>query len=201
MKYLSSVFFIVTALALASCSAPKPGSPEAIVLQQKTIQDQKNQQALRAVEEMPEWFLNPPVDGVLIHATGTNRSTDLQMSMDKALQDAKASLADKLQGMMSGKMKQFLGETGVEDNVELVQEAEKVTNSIFVDVNMAGYRVVERKVLPDNGVFRTYILVSYAVGDANNILVEQIKKNTILNSKIRASKAYSELEGEMARVR
>lgn len=37
---------------------------------------------------------------------------DMQLAIDKAIQDSKARLADKLQGVISGMTKQFIAERG-----------------------------------------------------------------------------------------
>jgi len=52
-------------------------------------------------------------------------------------------------------------------------------------------------VLPQSAGFRSYVLVSYPVGEANRVLLESIKRNTVLNSKLAATEAYAELERDV----
>ena len=42
-----------------------------------------------SVEEIPEWFLNQDEIGDLLSSRGTSTSSDLQMSIDKAMLAAK----------------------------------------------------------------------------------------------------------------
>ena len=53
------------------------------------------------------------------------------------------------------------------------------------------------EVFPQGRMFRTYVLLEYPVGSANDILVSQIRKNRLLYSKIRSSESFLELEGEV----
>jgi hypothetical protein len=46
-------------------------------------------------------------------------------------------------------------------------------------------------------MYRTYILLEYPIGGANDILVEQIRKNRLLYAHVRASQSFSQLEVEV----
>jgi hypothetical protein len=38
------------------------------------------------------------------------------------------------------------------------------------------------------------VLIRYPLGELNKIAVEQVRQNTVLNAKLRASKAFEDLE-------
>lgn len=54
--------------------------------------------------------------------------------MDKSILDAKVRLADKLQGGFSGKMKQFIEESGYADNVQVAGDVQKDFSNLFAGV-------------------------------------------------------------------
>lgn len=184
-------------LTISACATPKPGTPEATYLEHQQAKVDQKKQASESISAMPEWFNSPPADGIIINSAATGFSNDMQFAIDKATQDAKAGLADKLNGLMSGKMRKFISESGSADNVELQHDADKVSKSLFVNVSLAGYTVKEQKVIQQGTGFRSYVLVSYPIGQANRLLMERIKENSLLNSKLAASKAYEELDRDI----
>jgi cell division FtsZ-interacting protein ZapD len=52
-------------------------------------------------------------------------------------------------------------------------------------------------VLALGGGYRAYALVQYPLGQANRMLLDQIRKNARLETKVQASKAYQELEKDV----
>ena len=55
----------------------------------------------------------------------------------------------------------------------------------------------EVKIVPVGTSYRTYVLLAYPIGEANRVLVDQLRKNTVLAAKIRSVKAFKELENEV----
>ena len=76
-----------------------------------------------------------------------------------------------------------------------------LTSNLITEVNVAGYDQEDAKVLSQGNKYRVYVLLKYPVGKANRLLVDQVKKNRILEGKMRASKAFKELEEEIQRNR
>jgi len=194
---LALVANVVLSLAITGCATVQSGSPEAIYREQQEQKQQLKKQAAESVAEAPSWFTELPPDGIVIYAATTNYSTEMQLAIDKAIQDAKGQLADKVQGVISGKTKQFIAESGMAENVQVVSDLQKISISLFTNVNLAGYSVQKQKVIPQGTGFRSYVLMHYPLGQANRLLLEKIKANTILNSKLAATEAYAELEREV----
>lgn len=187
----------LVALTVSACATPKPGTPEAAYQDQQQLKADQKKHAAESISEMPDWFRTPPEDGIALNAVATAFSNDMQLSLDKAVQDAKGTLADKFQGLMSGKMKQFIAETGTGDNAELQKETTKVSSSLFTNVSLAGYSIKNQKVIQQGAGFRSYVWVGYPIGQANRLLVEKIRENALLSTKFAASKAYEELERDI----
>jgi hypothetical protein len=49
--------------------------------------------------------------------------------------------------------------------------------------------------------YRAYVLLRYPVGDANKIVRDQVRKSNQLESRLRASKAFQDLEKEIEAAR
>jgi len=190
------VLFTSTSL-MGGCVTPKPGSPEAEIAKEEARIDATE----NTVEQLPDWFINPPQNDNSVFAAGTATSPDIQLAMDKSILNAKRTLADRINGLMSSKMKEFITEVGSGEDTEVVSEVERVTSNLITEVNVAGYRQAEAKILPQGKQYRAYVLLEYPSGSANKILVDQVKKNKILEARLRASKAFQELEDEIKRAR
>lgn len=184
-------------LGLAACSTPQPGSPEAYAMAEKKAKDERVAAVKDAADDLPSWYLSPPMDANSLYSPGTAVSGDLQMAIDKATLNAKHELASRLNSTVSSKFKQFVGETGAAEDPVVMTETERVTQSTIAEVNVAGYNLKERKVQPQGTQYRAYVLVQYPLGAANRILVDQVKKSQVLESKLRASKAFQDLEAEI----
>ena len=201
MKYKLLVLPIL--LLVASCaSKPEPGSPEAAARSAEVENDRREKAVGNTVDEMPEWYLEPNcrLDLVLC-STSTATSGDLQMAVDKAIIDAKATTADKLSGLMNGKVSRYIEELGSQGDQSLYDEASRVISGLFVDVNLAGYRITQKSVQQEGSRYRAYVLLEFPIGEANMRLVEEIKKNERLESRLRATEAYKDLELEVQRYR
>lgn len=184
-------------LGLAACATPDPGSPEAYALAQKKAKEERVAAVKDTADEMPSWYLSPPTDATSLYGPGTAVSGDLQLALDKATLNAKHDLAARLNGTLSSKFKQFVSESGAAEDALVLTETERVTQSTVAEVNLAGYQLKERKVQPQGTQYRAYVLVQYPLGNANRVLMDQVKKNQALESKLRASKAFQDLESEI----
>lgn len=195
MKHVVKLVFGLSALSLITAcqTVAEPGSPEALA--------QEKEQKMAAVQatsqEMPWWFLTPPVYEGYLSATGTATSADLQLALDKAVLFAKRDLADRINSTLSSKMKSFVAETTTDNATELVSEIERITRNLVSEVNLSGYTREEVEVKPSGTNFRVYVLLNYAVDEANRLLVDQVKKSSLLETRMRASKAFQELEKDL----
>ena len=120
------------------------------------------------------------------------------MSIDMATINAKRTLADRIAGELSSQIKAYVAESGELGHTDVVSlDVEKVTKNVIANVNVAGYVPEEVKIVPVGTSYRTYVLLAYPIGEANRVLVDQLRKNTVLAAKIRSVKAFKELENEV----
>ena len=185
------------ALALAACSSPKPGTPEFV--QKK--EDEQQKAAVKAVEQsvakVPAWVAQPPESPNAWYEIGVESSTDMQMAMDMAMLSAKRSLAFRLAGRVSAMMKNGASQTGTSEDPVVVNEIDRVAKIVATDVNIAGFVREKQEIQQDGKKYKVFVLLRYPLGESNKVIADQVKKSAILDAKVRASKAFQELEQEI----
>ena len=194
---IQRTFVIGLTITAAACASPQPGTPAFTVQQEQKKQEDRVQAVKASVSDLPSWYTSPPIDEFSIYAPGTATSSDLQFAEDKAVLGAKRALADRINSKLSAKMKEFISESGAGENSQVLAESERVTHNLITEVNLSGYSTTEKKYIPSGTQYRVYVLLQYPLGSANRILVDQVNKNNILEGKLRASKAYQELEKDI----
>jgi hypothetical protein len=190
-------FAVLGVLTLAACSSPEPGTPAWTAHQEQKKQEARVEAVKSSVDDLPSWYTSPPNDEFSIYAAGAATSADLQFAEDKAILGAKRNLADRINSKLSSKMKEFVSESGAGENTQVQAESERVTSNLITEVNVAGYTVTQKKFVPSGQQYRAYVLLQYPLGGANRILVDQVNKNNVLQGKLRASKAFQELEQDI----
>jgi len=201
MKKLNTVVGLSVAVLLISCASPKPGTPEFVQKKEEDQQKAAVETVKQTISKVPVWYTTPPVDINSIYQGATESSPDLQRSVDKAVMTAKSQLASKLGDRVSQKIRDFATETGTVNDEQIVRTIETTRQSVALDVNVAGYVLEKSEVVQENGRYRAYVLLRYPLGENNKVIVAQVKKNAVLDSKLRASKAFEELEREIESVK
>ena len=161
----------------------------------KKVYDYKTKLANEQVDKMPEWYTKIPVDEESIYAVGTAVSPDLQLTVDIAVLNAKTTLADRINGRVRSQTKTFIAKIGAEEtDTSVLSEVEKATKNIIADVDVAGYKVSESSVVANGTQYRAYVLLEYSDKEANKIIMNRLRKDRMLLSKIRSTKAWKELD-------
>jgi hypothetical protein len=183
---------IASALLLSACASgpPAPGTPEFAALKHDTDVAQTKTAAVEA----PEWFVNPPKDSGFVYAAGSASSSDLQFSLDKAILNAKYQLADQVNGKLSGKQKDFISENGG----HALGTSERATSNVIADVALPGYQVVNRKVVPLETQYRSYVLLKFAVMRTD---APQAAAADQASAQRQAKAAFDDLEAELVTVK
>ena len=184
---------------LGWCSTPKPGSPEAFLKKQEEKREQRREMISNTIEELPDWFTELPQSENAIHSVGSGTSPDLQLAIDKSILNAKRTLADRIEGRLSSQVKNYVTETGKGMAPPTLQDTERVTKNIMREVNVAGYSVKEMEILPHNTFFRVYVLLTYPVGEANEMLQLYKQRTNSRRSGDAAKESYKELDAERLR--
>lgn len=111
--------------------------------------------------QVPEWYLVPGEDSEsVVFASATSVSDDMEFAIAKASHQARVILAEKIASTATESMKQFKSDNAKGGTSLSTQTTEMVTKSEFNDVNVSGYRIIQKKVYREDDMYRVYVLVS-----------------------------------------
>ncbi len=145
---------------------------------------------------VPDWFVNPPSDPNYLYAANTQTSQDLQLAIDKATTGARSEIGRQIEAKLKSLQKKFTEETGSGEDAQLLQMFSQAEKTI-VSTTLSGSKIKKQKQIRDGKMWRSYVLVEYPIGAANEAFLKQLKKNQQMYTRFRAAKAFEELEGEV----
>ena len=190
IKLISSV--VAIAIGLGACQTNKESitaNPQ-IVYQTNTVSQQ--------VEQIPEWYLNIPSADDTIYSSGSARAPDLQLAVDIAILNAKTTLADRINGKLDSMTKSFVAKIGSDDlDTSVLNEIEKTSKNVIASVDVAGYIIDKSDVTQEGAQYRAYVLLAYNNEEATKVLMNRMKRDKMIYSRIRSTEAWKELEEEV----
>ncbi len=111
--------------------------------------------------EVPTWYLNPGADSEdTVYSASTAVSDNLEFAVSKASHQARIVLAEKIASTASETLKQYNSDNAKGGTSTSRQMTEQVTKSEFSNVNVSGYRLIEKKIYRDGDMYRAYVLMS-----------------------------------------
>ena len=190
IKLISSV--VAIAIGLGACQTNKESitaNPQ-IVYQTNTVSQQ--------IEQIPEWYLNIPSADDTIYSSGSARAPDLQLAVDIAIMNAKTTLADRINGKLDSMTKSFVAKIGSTDlDTSVLNEIEKTSKNVIASVDVAGYVVDKSDITQEGAQYRAYVLLAYNSEEATKIMMNRMKRDRMIYSRIRSTEAWKELENEV----
>jgi len=190
IKLISSA--VAIAIGLGACQTNKESitSNPQIVYQTNTVSKQ--------IEQIPEWYLNIPSADDTIYSSGSARAPDLQLAVDIAVMNAKTTLADRINGKLDSMTKSFVAKIGSNDlDTSVLNEIEKVSKNVIASVDVAGYIIDKSDVTQEGTQYRAYVLLAYNNEEATKVLMNRMKRDKMIYSRIRSTEAWKELENEV----
>jgi len=169
--------------ALCAC-----GGPKTVDLSPRSSED--------TIKDIPKWFLEPETDSEHLFANASGTSRDLQVALNKARTTAQADLAQQLGTRLGNLTRQFSEETGMEEDSELLSQFSSATKAV-TDQSMSGARVDKQELLSERNIYRAYVQMSLPIGRANQLLMDKIRSNKQLYTRLRATEAYADLDREL----
>jgi len=192
--------FGLAAVGVAGCSST-PTDPKEIALAMQQKQQEAQMQAIKdVVEQAPSWYVSPPSDTGYMYGAGTATSGDLQFAIDKASLNAKRAVADQVHSKLSADMKDYLEESGGSIAAPAAVHDERTVHNVVAEVDLQGYEVMQRKVVPAGGGYRAFVLVRYPITAAAQQMSsadQAPKPASDMSASLRASKAFQDLEAEI----
>ena len=190
IKLISSA--VAIAIGLGACQTNKESitaNPQ-IVYQTNTVSKQ--------IEQIPEWYLNIPSAEDTIYSSGSARAPDLQLAVDIAIMNAKTTLADRINGKLDSMTKSFVAKIGSDDlDTSVLNEIEKTSKNVIASVDVAGYVVDKSDITQEGTQYRAYVLLAYNSEEATKIMMNRMKRDRMIYSRIRSTEAWKELEEEV----
>ena len=187
----------VSAVALLSaCGANNPKS----VVDTPEIRYQ-TAKVERAVSIVPDWYKKMPEKKGSIFTVGTATAPDLQLAVDIATLNGKVVLADRINGKLKAMTKSWIAKFGQSDvDARVMTEIEKVAKNVSANVDVAGYNPVKTDVTTAGTQYRAFVLLEYSDKEAQKIIFNRLRKDRLVYSRIRSTKAWEELEEQVNKV-
>ena len=158
----------------------------------------KSEQVSKQITNIPDWYLNMPTDEEAIYSSGSAKAPDLQLAVDIAILNAKTVLADRINGKLSSMTKSFIAKIGSSDlDTSVLSEIEKVSKNVVAEVDVAGYSVTKSDVTQDGTQYRAYVLLEYSNEEAIKIMMNRMRKDRMVYSRLRSTEAWKELENQV----
>ena len=158
-------------------------------------EEEEKAEVVQSVENIPQWFLIPPDGGkVAAFATATWESSNLQSARKFAENQALESLALTLDSRVTLQINTMIDQVGLNDDETLATEMTSVGNTTVREASTTGYKIEEIDVQTKGTKYVVYILLKLRFSEADNILMKQIKSTDTSEGKLKASKAFQELE-------
>ena len=151
-----------------------------------------------ATSQIPEWFKVLPKEDNIIYTVGSASSPDLQLAVDMATLNAKYTLADRINGKLDAMMKTFTSKIGSDDiDSSVLSEVEKVSKNVIASVDVAGYNPKEVEVQASGTQYRAFVLLEYSDEEARKIIINRLRKDQMVYSKLKSTNAWKELENSV----
>jgi len=189
---LTLILCIGTGLFLTGCGG-KEIAP--VVQQTQQPQQQQNQpQSALVATTVPEWVDKPPLDDdEFLYVVELGSSRDLGRARRKAVQNARAALALKVEAGVTVLVKSFEEEVGEGADVEVNALFSQVSKSV-ADQTLLGSGNVKTHVEKGELNNTVYVLMELPRGNVNAGVVDAIKREKSLYTRFRASEGFKEME-------
>ncbi len=149
------------------------------------------------ISKTPDWFLQNDNNPDAIYVTATEGAVDMQLSIDMAMLSAKRLLTQNLGELISSRMTEFATQTNSGDDITLSKEIERLTKTLIAEVQLNGYTRDRITVIPNGREYQTYVRLRYPTEELKKMMAKEVKKNNIMATKVRKTKAFEELEKEI----
>tara|TARA_B100000029_G_scaffold493493_1_gene556095 strand:+ start:63 stop:737 length:675 start_codon:yes stop_codon:yes gene_type:complete len=158
----------------------------------------KTEKVKAATSIVPDWYEKMPEKDGSIFTVGSATAPDLQFAVDIATLNAKVVLADRINGKLKAMTKSWMTKLGQTDvDATVMTEIEKVAKNVIANVDVSGYNPVELKVFPAGTQYRAFVLLEYSDKEAAKIIMNRLRKDRMVYSRLRSTKAWKELENEV----
>ena len=151
----------------------------------------------KTVKNLPDWYLNTPVNEGFKYQAAEATSQSMQLGVDKARVAAVSNLSQMIKSEWNGYTKRVQEETGMGSTSKLLDQF-STTQENVISNQLEGVIVKEKDIQVENSngtrIYRVFVLVEFDENVANEKLLAQIKADQALYDAIKATELYDEME-------
>ena len=144
----------------------------------------QSKQVEKTVKMVPEWYTDLPVDDDMIYSSGAATAPDLQLAVDIATLNAKAKLADRIDGRLDSMTKSLVSKVGDTVDASVITELERVSKNVIAEVDVAGYSRKELDVIASGNQFMAFVLLEYSDREATKVYTNRLKKYKLFSNNL-----------------
>jgi hypothetical protein len=150
--------------------------------------ERRDRAVKQAIKKAPDWMTELPRSNSAVYANGTAVSSDMGMAAHKAKVMAYGKICMAAGGRVNQSSRMFLMDS--EDSTS--EQSELAIQSMCPNVDISGVETVDVQTIPENGRFRTYVLVALPTGAANQIRTDQDRRANQVRAQERAGQVFQE---------
>lgn len=186
MKLNKLLFVTILASVLAACSSTDPYEKRA-----EQERERQEKYAERSLSKAPDWMFKLPQSTAAVYANGTGVSQDMNMADEKAILMAFSKICMAAGGEVDKQSKMFLSDSERSTS----ERSEMAIRAMCKNTDISGVEVVETRRVTEGTRYRTYMLVSLPLGDANQLAERRDRKQRESKIDQRSREAFDELDG------
>ena len=171
------------------------GTTEKFEKRSEQINERQEKFVERAIDKAPKWMTQLPESNAAVYANGSAVSRDFSMADEKAKLVALGKICIAAGGEVDKQSKMFLSDT--EDTS--VERSESAIRSMCRGVDVSGTEIVEVKRIAEGARFRSFVLVSLPMGEANQLATRNDRRRAAAGTKARSDRAFDEIDANNKR--
>ena len=171
--------------------------------QVEEVKKLKEAEELKINAEIPEWYVSMPASSeTIMYARGSAISADLDNSEQRAVENALIKLSTQMQNRISSKTNLVIKEAGVDADLTLKTEMQRISNVVVKDATIRGYKIFKTKMAAiADGKYRTFVVIEFPVSLAYKNFIAEIDNSLSVKAevnKLKNTDAFKELEQYVA---
>ncbi len=163
----------------------------------------KQEEELKINAEIPDWYVEMPQSSeTIMYARGSAISADLDNSEQRAVENALIKLSTQMQNRISSKTNLVIKEAGVDADLTLKTEMQRISNVVVKNATITGYKIFKTKMAAiADGKYRTFVVIEFPVSLAYKNFIAEIDSSLSVKAevnKLKNTEAFKELEQYVA---
>ena len=123
--------------------------------------------------------VTPPRDYIL-QSKEIERTVKMVPEWYTDLLNAKAKLADRIDGRLNSMTKSLVSKVGENVDASVITELERVSKNVIAEVDVAGYTRRQLDVIASGNQFMAFVLLEYSDKEATKVYTNRLRKNKLL---------------------